>query len=140
MTILHRLAGSPSPTGANPFTDVRAGQYYTDAVIWAAEQGLAKGVTETRFAPDAPITREQLVTFLYRYAGMNGADTTATGSLSSFPDASRVSEYAQTPMMWAVQTGLIQGMGGRLAPQASATRVQAAAFLTRFCVNILKTE
>ena len=140
VTILHRLAGSPSPAGANPFTDVRAGQYYTDAVIWAAEQGLAKGVTETRFAPDAPITREQLVTFLYRYAGMNGADTTATGSLSSFPDASRVSEYAQTPMVWAVQTGLIQGIDGRLAPQASATRVQTAVFLTRFCVNILKTE
>ena len=140
VTILHRLAGSPTPTGASPFTDVKEGRYYTEAVSWAAEQGLAQGVTETRFVPEAPATREQLVTFLYRYAAMHGVDTAAGGSLSNFPDASSVSEYAQQPMLWAVQTGLLQGMDGRLAPKASATRAQTAAFLTRFCENILKGE
>ena len=121
VTILHRLAGSPTPTGASPFTDVKEGRYYTEAVSWAAEQGLAQGVTETRFVPEAPATREQLVTFLCRYAAMHGVDTAADGSLSNFPDASSVSEYAQQPMLWAVQTGLLQGMDGRLAPKASAT-------------------
>ena len=138
VTILHRLSGSPEPTGTNPFTDVKAGRYYTAAVTWAAEQGLAKGITPTQFAPDAPVTREQVVTFLYRYASLSGADVSATGSLSGFPDASSVSEYAQVPMAWAVETGLLLGMDGRLAPKGSTTRVQAAAFLMRLCEEILE--
>ena len=138
VTILHRLSGSPEPTGTNPFTDVKAGRYYTAAVTWAAEQGLAKGITPTQFAPDAPVPREQVVTFLYRYASLSGADVSATGSLSGFPDASSVSEYAQVPMAWAVETGLLLGMDGRLAPKGSTTRVQAAAFLMRLCEEILE--
>ncbi len=97
VTILHRLAGSPTPTGASPFTDVKEGRYYAEAVSWAAEQGLAQGVTETRFVPEAPATREQLVTFLCRYAAMHGVDTAAGGSLSNFPDASSVSSMPSSP-------------------------------------------
>ncbi len=138
VTILHRLSGSPEPAGTNPFTDVKAGRYYTAAVVWAAEQGLAKGITPTQFAPNAPVTREQLVTFLYRYASLNGADVSAASSLTGFPDASSVSEYAQIPMAWAVGTGLLLGMDGRLAPKGLTTRVQAAAFLTRLCEEILE--
>ena len=119
---------------------MKEGRYYTEAVSWAAEQGLAQGRDGDPVCPEAPATREQLVTFLYRYAAMHGVDTAAGGSLSNFPDASSVSEYAQQPMLWAVQTGLLQGMDGRLAPKASATRAQTAAFLTRFCENILKGE
>lgn len=137
VTILYRLSGSPEPAGTSPFADVKEGRYYTCAVIWAWEQGIAKGVTDTSFAPEATVTREQLVTFFYRYAGKNGADLTATGSLEDFPDGTQVSKYAQVPMAWAVETGLIRGIDGRLAPKDVTTRIQAAAFLMRLCEDIL---
>ena len=132
VTILYRMAGKPETAGENPFVDVAGGRYYTKAVIWAAEQGIVLGVDADHFAPNQPITREQMVAMLYRYAVFCGIPTTATGDLSQFPDGNRVSRYAVTAMEWAVETGLIQGMDGTLNPRGEATRVQIAAVITRF--------
>lgn len=138
VTILYRLEGSPAVTGENPFTDVAQGRYYTDAVIWAAEHEIVKGMTEMIFAPNRAITREQLVTILYRYGAYKGVDVTTTGSLTGFPDVGSVSKYAVPAMTWAVETGLIQGMDGKLVPQGTAVRAQVATVMMRLCENILK--
>lgn len=137
VTILYRMEGSPAVTGGSPFTDVAEGQYYANAVSWAAENGIVNGVTETLFLPNREITREQAATILYRYAGYKGVDLTAGGSLDGFPDAGSVSEYARPAMAWAVDTGLIVGIDGRLAPRGNATRAQVATLIMRFQADIL---
>lgn len=137
VTILHRLDGTPSATGA-AFTDVPAGQWYTDAVAWASANEIVGGYGDGKFGPDDPITREQMATILYRYSRYKGYDTTVSGSLSGFPDAAKTSSYAADAMGWAVGTGLIAGMDdGTLAPQGSATRAQAATIFMRYCENII---
>lgn len=141
VTVLYRMEGEPSVEGlTHSFTDVSANRYYTDAVAWAASQGLIQGMTETRFAPEAEVTREQMVTILYRYAGMKGADLTARGDLSRFPDGDQVQNYAKEAFSWAVGAGIIQGTvnGGvtTLAPRSSSTRAQVAAVLMRYLQNV----
>lgn len=137
VTILHRLDGTPSATGA-AFTDVPAGQWYTDAVAWASANEIVGGYGNGKFGPDDPITREQMATILYRYSRYKGYDTTVSGSLSGFPDAAKTSSYAADAMRWAVGTGLIAGMDdGTLAPQGSATRAQAATIFMRYCENVI---
>lgn len=131
-TLLYRLAGSPAVTGTNPFADVPAGEYYEKAVIWAYENGVVTGTSATTFAPKATLTREQMVTMLYRYAAFAGLDTTASASLASFTDASSVSDYAVTAMQWAVAGEIIKGQGSALVPAGTTTRAQAAAVLVRF--------
>ena len=103
-TILYRLAGSPETSGKSPFTDVAEGRYYSDAVAWAAENGIVTGITDTLFAPNQPVTREQLVTMIGRYAEKKGIEIVAKGDLSAYPDASNVSNYAKAYMIWAVET------------------------------------
>jgi len=138
MTVLYRMAGEPETKGQSPFADVKAGQYYTEPIAWAFETGIAKGMTANAFAPNAPVTREQMVTFLARYAQLQGVDTASSTELD-FTDAGSVSGYAQEPMAWAVETGLVQGMGnGKLDPKGPATRAQMATVLMRFCESILK--
>ena len=132
VTILYRLAGSPAAAGKTPFTDVSQGRYYTAAVAWAYEQGIVMGVTDTAFCPESPVTREQLVTFLARYAALQGVDTEGDGDLKRYPDAGQVSPFAGPSMLWAVSTGLIQGIDGRLAPRGTATRAQIATVLQRY--------
>lgn len=137
VTILYRMEEEPGIDGATlPFTDVAEGRYYTEAVTWASQNGIVKGMTETAFAPEMPITREQLATILYRYAGFKGAKLEEKGELSAFPDGASVKPYAREAMAWAVGTGLIQGIGHGgvtvLAPQGSATRAQVAAVLMRY--------
>ena len=141
VTVLYRMEGEPSAEGlTHSFTDVPANQYYTDAVAWAASQGLIQGMTEIRFAPEAAVTREQMVTILYRYAGMKDADLTARGDLSGFPDGDQVKDYAKEAFSWAVGAGIIQGAvnGGvtTLAPQSGSTRAQVAAVLMRYLQNV----
>lgn len=131
-TLLYRLAGSPAVTGTNPFADVPAGEYYEKAVIWAYENGVVTGTSATTFAPKATLTREQMVTMLYRYAAFAGLDTAASASLASFTDASTVSDYAVTAMQWAVAGEIIKGQGSALVPAGTTTRAQAAAVLVRF--------
>ncbi len=133
VTVLHRLAGSPRATGTGGFQDVQEGRYYTEAVAWAKEQGLVKGVTPEQFCPGSSVTREQFVTILYRYASFQGQDVSEQADLSAYLDAGTLSSYAQSPMAWAVATGLMQGVSDTaLRPKASATRAQAAVILVRY--------
>ena len=135
VAVLHRLAGSPEVSGSNPFKDVPAGKWYTAPVIWAVENGITAGTSATTFAPDAKVTREQLVTFLYRYATMNeeGGTSDYTEAISGYSDAGRVSKFAKTPFGWAVTNQIISGTDhSHLSPAASATRAQCATILSRF--------
>ena len=135
VTILYRMAGSPAVDKDAPFTDVKAGRYYTQAIRWAWAEGIANGITPTRFAPEEPITREQMVTFLARYAASTGKKIASQVDLSSFPDSELISEYAKESMAWAVENGILNGMDGKLAPKATATRAQSAAVLQRYCAS-----
>lgn len=135
VTILYRMAGSPAADKDAPFTDVKAGRYYTQAIRWAWAEGIANGITPTRFAPEEPITREQMVTFLARYAASTGKEIASQVDLSSFPDSELISEYAKKSMAWAVENGILNGMDGKLAPKATATRAQSAAVLQRYCAS-----
>ncbi len=137
VTILYRLAGEPTVEGLTcPFTDLRPGAYYTKAVLWAADKGVVKGMSETAFCPEQPVTREQTAAFLHRYAGLTGAAGEVEGDLSGFTDAASVSGWAKAPMTWAVATGLIQGVSKtQLAPKGTATRAQIAAIIQRFATR-----
>ena len=137
-TILYRLAGQPDVSGDLPFTDVAAGTWYTDAVLWAAQNGIVNGLGENTFAPMNTLTREQLVTMLYRYAEAEGYDVSAAADLSGYPDAGKVQPYAQEAMSWAVAEGIVEGMDGNLNPAGSATRAQIATILMRFCEGVAK--
>ena len=138
VTVLWRYAGRPE-AGKNPFTDVSAGQWYTEAVTWAAENGVVSGVGNGRFAPNGNITREQMASILFRYAKLTGLDTSKRGELAGFPDEGQVSSWAREALSWAVGEGIISGTaeGGRtiLKPQGNATRAQVASILMRFIRN-----
>ena len=138
VTILYRLAGEPEPGGDSGFSDVAAGTWYTDAVAWAAENGIVNGTTDTTFAPGEDITREQLVTVLYRYAESKGYDVNVSADLSGYPDAGQVQDYAQPAMAWAVAEGIVEGVDGNLNPTGDATRAQIATILMRFCEGVAK--
>lgn len=132
VTILYRVAGAPGVEGLeNPFTDVEAGRFYTDAVIWAANNGIVSGVTEDSFAPNKVITREQIATILYRF---DKAEPAAEDNLKQFPDGEKVSGYAKDAMNWAVSQGLISGIanGEETTLSATATRAQIAVILFRY--------
>ena len=138
VTILYRLAGQPAVSGDLIFTDVEVGTWYTDAVAWAAENGIVNGTTDATFAPGEDITRGQLVTVLYRYAESKGYDVSASADLSGYPDAGQVQAYAQPAMAWAVAEGIVEGMDGNLNPAGNATRAQIATILMRFCEGVAK--
>ena len=138
VTILHRLAGQPVVTG-DGFTDVAAGSYCETAVKWAAAIGITKGYEDGTFKPGDSITREQLATFLYRYATTRNLTTTLRADLSKFSDGDTVSAYARDALSWANGAGLVNGTGeGKLNPFGGATRAQAAAILHRFCENVAR--
>lgn len=132
VTVLHRIAGSPEATSANPFTDVSDDTWYNEAVSWAVEENITSGVSDARFAPNENVTREQLVTFLYRYALSMDMEMGAA-SLEGYSDYFIVSDYAKPAFGWAVYAGIISGTdASHLSPQADATRAQCATILTRF--------
>ena len=130
VTVLYRCAGAPAVTGTIPFRDVAAGQWYSNAVLWASQNGIVNGYDNGLFGTNDGITREQLAAVLYRYAGSKPGGA----PLSGFSDTGAVSGYALPAMQWAVSKGIITGFGSstRLAPQAGATRAQVATMLTRF--------
>ena len=137
VTILYRLAGEPEPGGDSGFSDVAAGTWYTDAVAWAAQNGIVNGVSDTEFAPGDDITREQLAAILYRYAACQGYDVSQRADLSGFGDASSISGYAQEALSWAHAQGLVLGFeDGSLRPQGNASRAQIAAVLMRFLAAV----
>ena len=138
VTILYRLENEPAVSGGSAFTDVESGAWYADAVAWAAANDIVNGTSATTFAPNSPITREQMATMLYRFAQYKGMDAvTLQENLTGYPDGDQVSDYAIPAMNWAVGQGLIAGMeNGTLVPQGSATRAQVATILMRFCESI----
>ena len=132
--VLYALEGSPSVRGLScPFTDA-GGSWYTDAVIWAYNAGVVAGVSPTRFAPNEALTREQMVTMLYGYAGREQALSGPDGALTGYQDQARVSTWAREAMAWAVGTGVIAGTSATtLAPRKTGTRAEVATVLMRFC-------
>ena len=137
VTILYRLEGEPDVTGEAGFDDV-GDTWYTDAVIWAAANDIVNGIGDNQFGPENTLTREQLVTMLYRYAQNKGYDVTASADLSGYPDAGQIQSWAQEAMTWAVAEGIVEGMDGNLNPAGSATRAQIATILMRFCEGVAK--
>lgn len=138
VTILYRLEGSPAVSGDMPFTDVNPNRYYANAILWAYETKLTDGVGSGLFAPESKLTRQQLATFMMRYAEMRGADTSKRADLSGYSDADTVMNFARDAMQWAVAEGLIKGVTTtRLAPASTANRAQGATILARLCENIL---
>lgn len=132
VTVLHRMEGTPAGSG-QPFADVASDAYYADAVAWAAEHGIVAGISETTFAPNASVTREQMAAILYRYAQSQGADVTGRADLTAFADVSEISGYAKDALSWANASGLISGRSASvLAPKDTATRAEAASILVRF--------
>lgn len=132
-SILYRLAGEPAVTAENPFTDVPADRWYTDAVIWAAENSLVVGCGDGTFRPNAPATRAQTAVMLYAYANFAGRNTSQRADLSAFADAADVPSWALAEMQWAHAAQLILGRDGKLlAPNAEATRAEMATILSTF--------
>lgn len=138
VTVLYRLAGQPAADWENPFWDVPASAWFHDAVTWAWENDITGGVSSTHFGAGNAVTREQLATFLYRYAQDQGYDTSARADLSGYSDAGLVSSYATEALSWANATVLITGTTGTtLSPKGSATRAQVATILSRFCQDVI---
>ena len=134
VTVLYRLEGSPMTAASNEFYDVPAGQWYSDAVAWAVKYGITNGYGDGRFGPNDPITREQLATFLHRYAKSRNLNVSASGNLPQ-SDASKVDSWALDAMKWAYSKDIIEELDGKLAPVDNAIRHMIATALTRFCVN-----
>lgn len=132
LTMLWRMAGEPFEMPVTSFTDVEIGRYYTTAVAWACRNGIADGMGETKFGPNDAITREELVTLMYRYAQYFGHSCIGT-SIESFADAGSVSSYAYNAMCWAYKAGVVTGTtGSRLNPQGTASRAEAAQMIMSF--------
>ena len=132
VTILHRLESEPE-TSAAKFTDVADGEWYSKAAAWAADKGIINGVTDTEFAPELDITREQLAAMLFRYAKLKGIAEDKSADMQAFRDADMISDYAADAFGWAVASGIFSGTeNAELKPQGAATRAEAAAVIMRF--------
>lgn len=132
VSVLWRFEGSPEGF-SHSFTDVKASHYFDKAVAWANANGIVYGKTESKFAPNDTLTREQMAAILYRYATYAGKDTETRGDLTAFTDLSKLGSYAKEAMEWAYGRGIITGMNKTtLAPRGSATRAQLASILMRF--------
>lgn len=140
--IFYRMEGSPAVEGENSFADVVRGSgtaWFYDAVTWAQQNGIMGGYDNSSFAPNDPITREQLAAIFYRYAQYKGYDTTQGGmAIREFDDYESISDYAMGAMAWAVNTGLVKGDSNLLYPNGTATRAEIAAMLHRFVENGMK--
>lgn len=141
VSVLWRLAGAPAPKAPNTFVDVPDGAWYTDAVTWAAENGVVSGIGGSRFDPSGFVTREQTAEILYNYAHSKGYDVSARADLTAFPDAGSVSGWAEKALSWANAAGLINGTvrDGRtiLDPQGSASRAQVAMILMNYVEHVV---
>ncbi len=139
VTILYRLDGEPAATKDVKFDDVPGGQWYSDAINWAAANEIVGGYGNGKFGPSDTITREQMATILYRYASYKGYDMTKLDNLTDYTDADTVSDWADTAVKWAVAEDVINGTSTTtLSPSGDSTRAQAATIFMRFCENITK--
>jgi hypothetical protein len=128
--ILYRIAGKPEVSETeSPFTDVPENKWYTEAVIWAASAGIVEGFGDDTFRPDDNISRQDLVLMIWRYENKPAATQTSL----DFPDAAQVSSYAEAALLWAGETGIVQGDDyGKLNPKNNATRAEAATMIMRY--------
>ncbi|WP_302770481.1 S-layer homology domain-containing protein [Anaerotignum lactatifermentans] len=139
--VLYNVEGQPESAGVNPFIDVKADMWYTDAILWANENGIVAGYDNGAYGVGDFITREQFAAILYRYAQFKGYDVSigADTNILSYADAFAISEYAYPAMQWACGAGIMGGMDdGTLMPQGKATRAEAATMLMNFCKNVVK--
>lgn len=136
---LYAMANKPAVSGSENFTDVSSGDWFADAVTWASANGIVSGYNATQFAPNDPLTREQLALILYGYAQMRGYNTTQSGtSIQKFTDYGSISAWALEAMDWAVNAGLLSGKGnGVLDPTGTATRAEVAQILMNFSETVV---
>ena len=135
VTMLHRMAGKPTASTAAAFTDVSQNAWYRDAVNWAAEKGYVNGTGENSFNPDGKITRQEVVTILFRYSGsQSGAETMFTATYDSqVSDSGAIAPWAKTAMYWAIYNGVVNGTSPTtVSPTATATRAEVAAIFVRY--------
>jgi hypothetical protein len=133
VTVLWRSEGQPVPKGGSSFSDLDTGKWFSDAVAWAAENGIVQGYADGRFGTDDAVTREQIVTILFRYAAYKGMDVSGRADISTFSDAASVPSWAAEAMSWAVSAGLIRGRDDNtISPTDSATRAEFATIIMRF--------
>lgn len=133
VTVLYRMEGEPETEPGIEFEDVTEGKYYYDAVAWASTVGVTNGVSDTLFAPNRVLSRQEIVTMLYRFAEYKGEDVSGAADLSTYTDNADVSSYAKASFAWAVDLGLINGYpDNTLRPTVSTTRAQVAAILCRY--------
>ena len=135
VTVLYRLENTTEKPKSHSFTDVKAGEWYADAIAWAVENGIVEGVSETEFAPNDSITREQLSVVLYRYAQYKEQDTSIgeDTNILSYTDAEEISQYAISAIQWMVGAGLINGeTDSTINPKSNSTRAQVAVILMRY--------
>lgn len=137
-TVAARLYGADTSKHTGSFSDVADGAWYAGSVAWTTEMGFTTGISATKFAPERGMTRQELVTLLYRLARKAGADMTVTGDLTAFSDAGNVAAWASDAMAWAVGLGLVKGRGDMLAPGGTITRVEAAIILERMSILLVK--
>ncbi len=133
VTLFHRMMGSPSPEGHAAFQDVAENAWYAEAVDWAWETGVTRGVNAELFAPNAKVTREAFVTLLYRCLRSAGIPLEESGDLSAFSDREKVHPWAREAVAWAVGSGVLNGIDGLLEPGGETSRAQAAAIAERVC-------
>jgi uncharacterized repeat protein (TIGR02543 family) len=137
VSILYQMEEKPEVSGSSTFVDVADGTWYTDPVIWAAANGIVDGISDTEFAPNDVLTREQMALILYRYAQHKHYDDTVNGDLSGFEDASSISNWAVEAVQWAVGHGLLTGRTTTtIVPQGSTTRAEAATIIYSFDLHI----
>jgi len=130
VTMLHRLSNNPKMTCTTLYTDVPAAAYYADAVCWASSKGIVCGIGEGVFAPDSSITREQLLTILYRFAG---SPSVSQIDMNKFTDADKITAYAKAAFAWAIDKGIIKGNAdGTLNPNGTATRAEVATIFSNY--------
>ena len=135
VTVIYRMENEPQ-TGKCAFTDVESGSYYESAVAWANENGIVSGISEDCFAPNEPITREQMAAIIYRYAAFKGYDMT-TSSNTSYTDNDNISDYAKDAVIWAAEKSVMTGnTDGSFAPKANTTRAQVASVFMRMVENL----
>jgi len=135
VTVIYRMENEPQ-TGKCAFTDVESGSYYENAVAWTNENGIVSGISEDCFAPNEPITREQMAAIIYRYAAFKGYDIT-TSSNTSYTDNDNISDYAKDAVIWAAEKYVMTGnTDGSFAPKANTTRAQTASVFMRMVENL----
>ncbi len=139
VTVLYRIANPDKNSVNHNFADVPAGEWYSDAIAWASECDIVNGISETEFAPDSDVSREQMAVIVYRFAKMQGYDVSANTDIDIFEDANEVSEWAKDAIKWASDRNIINGTSAvALSPKNPATRAQVATILMRFCESVLK--